>query len=74
MTVGQCRKNEKNFLYKKGHFLKSQNFQEIAILRHLEWFLEKMKESRPPLFFNAIGCVYSLRFIGTYSDYAERQK
>ena len=29
-------------------------FQEIAILRHLEWFLEKMAESKPPLFFNFI--------------------
>ena len=25
---------------------------KIAVLRHLEWFFEKMSESRPPLFFN----------------------
>ena len=29
--------------------LKVDIFKEIAILRHLEWFLEKMEESRPPL-------------------------
>ena len=29
--------------------LKVDIFKEIAILRHLEWFLEKMSESRPPL-------------------------
>ena len=28
--------------------LKVDIFKEIAILRHLEWFLEKMSESRPP--------------------------
>ena len=28
--------------------LKPTIFQEIAILRHLEWFLEKSEESRPP--------------------------
>ena len=29
--------------------LKVEFFEEIAILRHLEWILEKSEESRPPL-------------------------
>ena len=27
-----------------GYFMKSENFKEIAILRYLEWFLEKIAE------------------------------
>ena len=42
--------------------LKVDIFKEIAILRHLEWFLEKMEESRPPLFFNFRGGLLSSFF------------
>ena len=40
---------------------------KIAVLRHLEWFFEKMKESRPPLFFNFKGGLLSSIFSKNHS-------
>ena len=34
---------------KPSKWLEVDIFQQIAVLRHLEWFLEKIEESRPPL-------------------------
>ena len=41
------------------------DFQES--LRHLEWFFEKMAESRPPLFFNFRGGLLSSIFAKNHS-------
>ena len=38
-----------NFTFKTQRQLKVDNFKEIAVLRHLEEFLEESEESRPPL-------------------------
>ena len=34
---------------KPSKLLEVDVFQKIAVLRHLEWLLEKSEESRPPL-------------------------
>ena len=47
--------------------LKVDIFKEIAILRHLEWFLEKMEESRPPLKLKNNGGLLSAIFSKNHS-------
>ena len=42
-------KNHSKCLKMAIYGLKVDIFKENSILRHLEWFLEKMSESRPPL-------------------------
>merc|ERR1711973_832053 len=39
----------------------------IAVLRHLEWFLEKMAESRPPLKWPILGGLLSSLFSKNHS-------
>ena len=47
--------------------LKVDISKESAILRHLEWFLEKMEESRPPLKLKNNGGLLSAIFSKNHS-------
>ena len=48
--------------FKFGYKLSTDQLDPFAILRHLEWFLEKMAESRPPPKMANFGGVYFLTF------------
>ena len=60
-------KNHSRGLKMAIYGLKVDIFKEIAILRHLECFFEKMAESRPPLFFNFRGGLLSSIFSKNHS-------
>ena len=49
-------------------------FKEIAILRHLEWFLEKNEENSPPPKMANFGGVYFLTFFQKTNHFGARRR